>query len=82
MCVVRPVAGRSGAASVSHQGEFQFLFVLKGGLALEGQELGRHHLNAGDCCVIPAGATHSIAAEPGLEFLDVTLPAELPLTRG
>ena len=30
--VVRPVAGRSGAASVSHQGEFQFVFVLKGAL--------------------------------------------------
>ena len=80
--VVRPVAGRSVAESVSHQGEFQFLFVLKGALTLEGRELGRHHLSAGDCCVIPAGTAHSIAAEPGLEFLDVTLPAELPLTRG
>ena len=79
--VVRPVAGRSSAESVSHQGEFQFLFVLKGALVLEGRELGRHHLGAGDCCVIPAGAAHSIAAEPGLEFLDVTLPAELPLSR-
>ena len=79
--VVRPVAGRSGAESVSHQGEFQFLFVLKGALVLEGRELGRHHLGAGDCCVIPADAAHSIAAEPGLEFLDVTLPAELPLAR-
>jgi mannose-6-phosphate isomerase-like protein (cupin superfamily) len=49
---------------------------------LEGPELGRHHLNAGDCCVVPAGTAHSIAAEPRLELLDVTLPADLPLTRG
>jgi quercetin dioxygenase-like cupin family protein len=80
--IVRPVVGRSGAESVSHQGEFQFLFVLKGALMLEGPELGRHHLNAGDCCVVPAGTAHSIAAEPRLELLDVTLPADLPLTRG
>ena len=80
--VVRPVAGRSGGASVSHQGEFQFAFVLKGALMLEGKELGRHRLSAGDCCVIPAGVAHSITPEPGLEMLDVTLPADLPLSRG
>jgi mannose-6-phosphate isomerase-like protein (cupin superfamily)/catechol 2,3-dioxygenase-like lactoylglutathione lyase family enzyme len=77
--VVRPVAGRTvKGASEAHGGEFLFLFVLKGALGLESAELGDHRLQAGDCCVIPAGVPYDLSGERGLEMLEVTLPAELP----
>jgi quercetin dioxygenase-like cupin family protein len=74
--VVRPSAGAlASAAERAHSGEFMFFFVLKGALGLDSAELGRHRLQAGDSCVIPAGAPVALAGEAGLEFLDVTLPA-------
>jgi len=77
--VVRPVSGRAAEpVSIAHGGEFLFFFVLQGALGLASRSLGRHRLEAGDCCVIPAGARHALSAEPGLEMLEVTLPAELP----
>ena len=76
--VVRPVVGRTAAGpSSAHGGEFLFLFVLKGVLGVDSAQLGRHRLQAGDCCVIPARVPHSLAGEPGLEMLEVTLPADL-----
>ena len=75
---MRPVAGRTAAGpSSAHGGEFLFLFVLKGALGVDSAEIGRHRLQAGDCCVIPAGVPHSLAGGPGLEMLEVTLPADL-----
>jgi quercetin dioxygenase-like cupin family protein len=77
--VVRPVVGRTAKGEAgAHGGEFMFLFILKGALGLDSAELGQHRLAAGDCCVIPAGVAHSLAGEPGLEMLEVSLPAELP----
>jgi hypothetical protein len=79
VCVVRPVVGRTAKRlGGAHGREFLFLFVLKSALGLEGREPGDNRLEAGDCCVIPAGAPFALSAEPGLEMLDVTLPADLP----
>jgi quercetin dioxygenase-like cupin family protein len=82
--VVRPLA-RAGsgaaeatAASGAHGGEFLFFFVLQGELGLASGALGDHRLGAGDSCVIPAGARHSLVAAADLEMLEVTLPADIP----
>ena len=75
--VVRPLAGSAAANLRAHGGEFLFLFVLKGEIALEMQRHGAHRLAASDSCVIPAGAGHALRAEAGSEILEVTLPAEL-----
>jgi quercetin dioxygenase-like cupin family protein len=58
-----------------HCGEFVFLFVLVGTLDLEGAELGQHRLQAGDSVVIPGGKAYALTPQPGLEMLEVTLPA-------
>ena len=77
--VVRFANGRAAkGATGAHGGEFMFLFVLRGTLGLDGAELGRHRLQAGDCCVIPAGVPYALAGEAGLEMLEVTLPADPP----
>jgi quercetin dioxygenase-like cupin family protein len=61
-----------------HAGEFLFLFVLQGYLGLDLQTQGHHSLQAGDSCVIPAGLDYTLRGQTGLEFLEVSLPAELP----
>lgn len=58
-----------------HQGELLFLFVLRGELSLESQAWGNHRLGADDCCVLPAGVDYFVGANPGLELLEVSLPA-------
>lgn len=70
--VVRPLGGAT--AEGHHQGEFMFLFVLKGSLDLtrDGKD---YHLATGDSCVLPAGSRFTLRPGSGLEFLDVTLPA-------
>lgn len=80
MAGVRVVRTRNRAAARehTHRGEFNFLFVLGGTLALHHAEFGHHQLAAGDSCVLPAGAAYSLNAEAGLEMLEVTLPAVLP----
>ena len=71
--VVRPVA----SPSVDPQrvdGEFHFVFILRGSVSLHCE--GAEKLEAGDCFVLPAQTTHSLAECSGdLEFLEVTLPA-------
>jgi len=62
----------------AHAGELRFLFVLEGELELSGEAIGHHRLRPGDSCVLPAGTRHGLASGPGLEMLEVTLPAELP----
>lgn len=73
--VVR-AAGAARTETVSHQGEFFFLFVLKGALDLESAELGNHTFHEGDCCVIPSAAGFALRAQTGLEMLEVVLPAQ------
>lgn len=72
-----PATAQLGVAD-RHQGEFAFLFVLAGQTRMDSASLGRHGLAAGDCCVLPAGADYAFSPEPGLEMLEVTLPAVLP----
>ncbi len=78
---VRVVRAQAEARTdqAAHRGEFFFLFVLQGVLDLESAKLGDHALGAGDCCVIPSGAAFALRAHAGAEFLEVALPADLPL---
>jgi quercetin dioxygenase-like cupin family protein len=62
-----------------HAGELLFLFILEGRLGLDGGAEENHQLLAGDTCVIPAGVGYTLRAGAGLEMLEVSLPAELPL---
>ena len=76
--VVR-AAGAARTAPAAHKAEFFFLFILNGALELESAKLGNHALNEGDCCVLPAGTTFALHTAAGTEFLEVALPADLPL---
>ena len=74
--VVRPDRHSTYATVAdSHQGEFMFWFVLAGSLHLDSPTLGKFHLLTGDSCVLPTGTEFSLRPEPGLELLEVTLPA-------
>jgi mannose-6-phosphate isomerase-like protein (cupin superfamily) len=75
--VVRP-RSQAAAKFSAHGGEFQFLFVLAGELGLNVHGFCQHRLKADDCCVISAGAAYALDVGAGTEFLEVTLPAELP----
>jgi mannose-6-phosphate isomerase-like protein (cupin superfamily) len=75
--VVRP-RGKAEATFGAHGGEFLFFFVLAGGIALDVQSHGQHRLKANDSCIIPAGVDYALHADSGSEWLEVTLPAELP----
>ena len=63
-------------AAIRHQGELLYLFVLSGELALQNDDLGRHDLFKDESCVIPAGIEFELTGHPGLEMLEVALPAE------
>jgi mannose-6-phosphate isomerase-like protein (cupin superfamily) len=70
--------GNAEAKFAAHGGEFLFFFVLAGYVALDVEGHGHHPLKADDSCVMPAGADYALHADAGAEFLEVTLPAELP----
>jgi quercetin dioxygenase-like cupin family protein len=61
-----------------HAGELLFLFVLQGELAFASQAAGNQRLQAGDSCVVPAGLAYALRTNAGLEWLEVSLPAEPP----
>jgi quercetin dioxygenase-like cupin family protein len=61
--------------SVSHAGEFLFYFVLKGELGLQNKEFGSQQLVENESCAIPIAAKFEIHAKPGIEMLEVALPA-------
>ena len=69
---------RAEARFGAHGGEFLFFFVLAGEVALDVQEHVQNQLKANDSCVITAGADHALSAAAASEFLEVTLPADLP----
>lgn len=77
-CVLRAMSAIHFTAE-GHAGEFLFWFVLQGEFSLESQTQGNHQLQAGDSCVIPAGLGYTVRAGAGLELLEVSLPADLPL---
>ena len=71
-------SGRQPSHGYHHNGEFLFLFILQGKVALYSEEYGEHQISAGDCCVIPAKFHASLRnTSDDLEFLEVTLPAIL-----
>jgi quercetin dioxygenase-like cupin family protein len=80
--VVRPRPARQSDADreghsakfAAHGGEFLFLFVLKGGLALDIEDAGRHILRSDDSVAIPAGVGYGLQADANLEMLEVALP--------
>jgi quercetin dioxygenase-like cupin family protein len=74
----RVVRFEGGQPSAQHsQGEFHFLFVLRGDLVLEFAEELPLTMKEGDCIVIPAGEAHRFAScGSGLELLELTLPAD------
>ena len=89
--VLRPVSAANGSGSAApaldsaslgapaaHAGEFLFVFVLAGATLLTSDTLGTHSLAAGDSCVLPAGADYRFDPAPGLELLEISLPAVLP----
>ncbi len=62
--------------SYTHAGEFLFLFVLQGKLAVNSRAADNYLLRAGDSCVLPAGREYNLRAATSLEILVVSLPAE------
>jgi quercetin dioxygenase-like cupin family protein len=71
--VVRPQQA-GAAASITHQGDFWFIFMLKGAIEISAAALGSHRLGMGDSCVIPRGTTLALGPSADAEWLDVTLP--------
>lgn len=68
--------GAGDESWLQHQGEFKFLYVLSGTLALERRTQASLELVADDACVIPAHLEHRLrSASPGCELLQVCLPA-------
>lgn len=60
--------------SVKHSGEFQFYFILKGNLQLNGENIMQ--LKTGDSFVLPSGDEYLIGADSGLEMIRVSLSAQ------
>lgn len=65
----------SGAAKCSHNGDFLFLYVLKGSAYLTGTGLNPQTLEADDCCTLPDGTDYVLTGNAGCEILEVALPA-------
>lgn len=72
--VIRSSGNHSG--TIRHEGELLFLFVLNGELGLRNHARSSHQLRENESCVIPAGAKFELTAQPGLEMLAVSLPAD------
>src|SRR3954469_9297261 len=68
-------ANKHALGTIEHSGEFLFYFVLRGELGLQSVAFGSHQLHGDESCVIPAGGKFELTAEPGLEMLEVALPA-------
>lgn len=61
-------------ATLRHDGELLFLFVLRGSMTLLNSEHGTQALAQNDSCVIPAGSDFQLRAGDDLELLEVCLP--------
>ena len=77
--VLRPVAGASAAASLRHDGELWFGFVLDGGVTLSRSGHAEERLEPGDAFVTPAGELVELSgACEQLQLLTVEMPGEMP----
>lgn len=75
--VARAIDTATEPEATTHAGEFMFLFVLQGVLALDVGDHPRESLCAGEACVIPAGLPYSVTAlDSHTELLDVCLPPQ------
>ncbi len=70
--VIRSVEG--GVIARRHDGEFYFLFLLKGSAVLDAGQHGRHELVENDTVVIPSGTVFTLETGTVFEALEVTLP--------
>lgn len=78
--VVRP-AGTPGQGFAATDADILFSFVLEGGATLEARGHPPRRLAAGDAFVVPPGLPVRLSeADAGLEFLEVTLPANFATT--
>ncbi len=78
--VVHPVDGSPSHTTVSHDAEFVFMMVLDGAVTLDRPDEPPVRLAGGDSVTLPAGMAHRLLdCTPDLEFLDVTLPANITL---
>ena len=68
-------AQKQGMGMIQHAGEFLFYFVLRGELGLRSQQEGAHTLRQDVSCVVPAGQRFEMTGNPGLEMLELALPA-------
>lgn len=69
------VKEKQAGSVLEHKGEFLFFFVLRGELGLGSEQHGSHTLREDDSCVIPGSAKFELIGNPGLEILEVALPA-------
>lgn len=73
--VVR-VSGVPSLDPVTHDGEFQFWYVLAGAATLSCEGRDDERLDTGAAVAVPAGTSHRLRdVSADLEFLEVTLPA-------
>ena len=78
--VVRADAPGTHAGLGTHDGEFQFVFVMAGGANLSRDGASHEVLKPCDSFVIPAGEAFRFEdVSDGFEFLEVTLPGVLPV---
>ncbi len=73
--IIRAVAPPT-PVTLTHMGEFLFLFILRGELAINSQTHGTHQLLAGDSCALSAGLAYAVQANANLEMLEVALPSQ------
>jgi quercetin dioxygenase-like cupin family protein len=75
-CVVRSTGAPVDAATLRHDGELLFFYVLAGGLAMTGLGRTEPDLSAGDALALPAGEEFTLGdVTADLELLEVRLPA-------
>ena len=76
--VVRPLRSKHAIRVSEADAEFLFLFVLAGSVDVEINKQDDFSLHADDSIVIPASTIYRLQeCTPDLEFLEVSLPAEL-----
>ncbi len=79
---VARISGKPRFEVCSHDAEFFFMFVLKGGVTLHCAGHGQHRLAAGDSFVVPASTRHALAqCSDDLELLEVALPAAFEMVQ-
>lgn len=77
--VVR-LGGAAACSLARHDAEFHFMFVTTGAMSLDCGAI--HRLQAGDCCVIPAGREYALADfTSDVEVLEVLFPGNAARSR-